>query len=544
MRSRYVELMICLFLTLLVLAVYWEVKDCEFVVYDDNAYVGLNRHVQAGLTREGFVWAFTTTHANFWQPLTWLSHMLDCQLFGLRSGMHHMMNLLFHIGNSLLLFLVFKSMTKALWESAFVAALFALHPLHVESVAWVAERKDVLSTFFWMLTMFVYIKYADKPGVMKYLLVCTFFILGLMAKPMLVTLPFVLLLIDYWPLDRLQKRWAEKAHNSKRSKLSLTGLIAEKTPLFALAAVFSVIAFLAQGEAVQSLGEFQFKARVANALVSYVSYIRKMFWPSDLAVFYPYQQTMPVWQASVSGFLLLFVSFSAVEMGRKRPYFWVGWFWYLGTLIPVIGLIQVGNHAMADRYTYIPLIGLFIIVSWGISDLSRKWRYRKQVISVSVGVLILILSVCSWVQVRHWKDSIALFSHTITVTDDNWMAHNNIGFPLLQEGRNQEAIKHFTEAVRIRPDYAEAHVNLANTYALEGRFAEAMQHFSDAIRIKPNFFDAHMNLGVIFARQGNLDRAVHHFSAALRVNPDNVTAHQYLSRALQLRRGPKRPPNQ
>lgn len=536
MRYRYFEPMICLILVLVTLAVYWEVQNHEFVVYDDNAYVGLNHHVQAGLTKKSVAWAFTTFDANFWQPLTWLSHMLDCQLFGLRAGMHHMINLLLHIGNSLFLFLVFKRMTGALWKSAFVAALFALHPLHVESVAWVAERKDVLSTFFWILTMLFYVRYVEKPGFMRYLLILTFFVLGLMTKPMLVTLPFILLLIDYWPLGRLPKGGAEKDLKSKPFKPVLFGLIIEKAPLFILAAVFSTIAFLAQGEAVQSLDDFQFKARVANALVSYVTYIGKMFWPNDLAVFYPYPQTLPVWQVIGSGLFLIILSVVIFRMCRRRPYAPVGWLWYLGTLVPVIGLVQVGNHAMGDRYTYIPIIGLFIIIAWGIPDLLGNRPYRKQVLTISAGLLLLFFSVVTFFQVRHWKDSIALFSHAIDVTDDNWMAHNNIGFPLVQQGRNLEAITHFSEAVRIKPDYVEAHVNLANTFTLEGRFEEAMNHFNEALRIKPQDPEVRYNLGVALYKQGKLDDAITQFSKVVTLRPEDMEAQKAL-KALIAERG-------
>ena len=537
------KLLICLILVLPTLGVYWEVRNFDFVTFDDYTYVAENPNVQSGLSKSGLVWAFTRFHANNWHPVTWLSHMLDCQLFGLNPGMHHLNNLIFHTANTLLLFLVLGRMTGALWRSAFVSALFALHPLHVESVAWVAERKDVLSTLFWMLTMWAYVRYSERPSPTRYLLIFPFFILGLMSKPMLVTLPFVLLLMDYWPLGRLQSTLPEKGGKLKTPKLAVLRLIAEKIPLFVLVALLSVVTFLAQEEAVQSLDNFHLKARIANGLVSYAAYIRKMFWPNDLSIFYPYPQTLQLWQATASGFFLITMTILFVRMGKRRPFILVGWLWYLGTLFPVIGLVQVGTHAMADRYTYIPLIGLFIMIAWGIPDLLGNWLYRKQVLRISAGLLLVILAVCTWLQVRYWKDSIVLFTHAIDVTDDNWMAHNNIGFPLVQQGRNIEAIAHFSKAVRIKPDYAEAHVNLANSYGLEGRFEEAKQHFFDAIRINPDLADAYMNLGVIFARQGNLDKAINHFAAALRVNPDDATTRLYLNRALQLRRGPGRPPN-
>ncbi|MBC8427167.1 MAG: tetratricopeptide repeat protein [Deltaproteobacteria bacterium] len=542
-RARYLKLLICLLLALTTLGVYSEVRNFDFVTFDDYTYVAGNPNVQSGLSKKGLAWALTGFYAANWHPVTWLSHMLDCQLFGLNPGMHHLNNLIFHTANTLLLFLVLGRMTGALWRSAFVSALFALHPLHVESVAWVAERKDVLSTLFWMLTMWAYVRYSERPSLTRYLLIFPFFILGLMSKPMLVTLPFVLLLMDYWPLGRLQSTLPEKSGKLKTPKPVILRLIAEKIPLFVFVALLSVVTFLAQGEAVQSLDNFHLKARIANSLVSYTVYIRKMFWPNDLSIFYPYPQTLQLWLATASGFFLITMTILFVKMGKRRPFILVGWLWYLGTLFPVIGLVQVGTHAMADRYTYIPLIGLFIMIVWGVPDLLGNWPYRKLVLRISAGLLLVLLAVCTWFQVSYWKDSIALFTHAIDVTDDNWMAHNNIGFPLVQQGRNSEAIAHFSEAVRIKPDHAEAHVNLANSYGLEGRFEEAKQHFFNAIRINPDLADAHMNLGVIFARQGNLDKAINHFLAALRVNPDDVTTRLYLNRALQLRRGSGKPPN-
>jgi len=536
MRFIYLKSIICLALIVAILSVYWQVTGNQFVTFDDYTYVAGNPNVRAGLTKQSLIWSFTKFHSGNWHPITWISHMFDCEMFGLKPGMHHLTNLIFHIANTLLIFLVFGKMTGALWRSAVVAALFAFHPLHVESVAWVAERKDVLSTFLWMLTMWAYIRYSGRPSLARYILILIFFILGLMSKPMLVSLPFVMLLMDYWPLGRLQSRLPEKEVRLKLTRLPLFRLILEKIPLFALAAVISIVAFFAQGEAVQPIEDCPAGLRMANALVSYVIYIRKMFWPNDLSVFYPYPQTIPFWQVAGSGLFIISLSVLFFKMAQKRPYAAVGWFWYLGTLVPVIGLVQVGNQAMADRYTYIPLIGLFMIIGWGIPDLLGKWTQRKYGNAISAGLLILVLCVCTWLQIRHWKDSIALFSHAIDVTDDNWMAHNNIGFPLVQQGRNSDAIAHFSEAVRIKPDYAEAHVNLANTYGLQRRFEEAIRHFSEALKIKPDFVDAHINLGVISGRRGNLDKAISHFEAVLRINPDDIRARQNLEYALRLKR--------
>lgn len=376
-KDLYLEtrtFVVIMFLVVSAAGAYWGVKDNEFVNYDDDEYVTQNSHVQAGLTSEGIVWAFTTTHAANWHPLTWLSHMFDYQLFGPNPQGHHLTSLLLHILNSILLFLVLRRMTDALWQSAFVAVLFALHPLHVESVAWVAERKDILSTFFWILTMWAYVRYVERPGSTRYLMVALPLALGLMAKPMLVTLPFVLLLLDIWPLGRIDLSEYGDASRDKRDKRPRTGIVLmrlakEKIPLFALVAASCLVTFAAQrsGGAVQPMESLPFMDRVVNAIVSYFLYIEKMVWPTDMAFFYPYPvHTLPLWQPLGAGLLLLVITVLVIRTARRKPFLLVGWFWYLGTLIPVIGLVQVGGQAMADRYTYVPYIGLFMVVAWGV----------------------------------------------------------------------------------------------------------------------------------------------------------------------------------
>ena len=446
------EGVVCLFLVIGILAVYWQVGNHEFVNYDDKDYITENQHVQAGLTLKSIAWAFTSTYASNWHPLTWLSHMLDCEIYGLNPRGHHFTNVFFHILNSILLFLIFKRMTGAFWKSAFVAALFAIHPLHVESVAWAAERKDVLSTFFCMLTMGAYILYVENQGIKKYLLTVLLFTLGLMAKPMLITLPFVLLLLDYWPLGRFNKR------------SPALQLIWEKIPLFVLTAVSSIVTFLVQQKAMSSLEVFPITARIFNALVSYLSYIVKMIWPFHLAIFYPYPGMPPVWQIAGACLLLVFISCIAIRTVRRYPYFAVGWLWYLGTLVPVIGLVQVGLQSMADRYTYIPLTGIFIIIAWGIPDLIAKWRYKKIGLFITTTTLISILMICTWSQVGCWRNSITLFSHAINVTENNSVAHNNLGSAFADQGKASETIKHYAEALRIDPMYADAHYNLGNAF--------------------------------------------------------------------------------
>ena len=501
---RY-KLLVCVFLAVATLAVYWQVGSYEFVNYDDNYYISDNSHVQQGLTGDSIIWAFTATHIANWHPLTWLSHMLDCQLYGMNPTGHHLTNVFFHLVNTLLLFLVLKWMTGALWRSGFVAALFALHPLHVESVAWVAERKDVLSTLFWMLTMWAYLGYTKRPGVKRYLLILLFFALGLMAKPMLVTLPFVLLLLDYWPLGRIWLGQSGIEHPvanqaniaAKKPRTQIFRLLLEKTPLFALAAVSSVVTFIVQksGGAVKALETYPFNIRITNAMVSYFRYISKAIWPQKLAALYPHPgQSLPMWHAALAGLLLVVISTVVIRAGRRCPYLPVGWLWYVGTLVPVIGLVQVGEQAMADRYTYVSLIGLFIIIAWGVPELVKGWRQRRLALGVSAGVLLLGLMVCTWFQARHWKDTITLFTHAVNVTANNYVAHYSLGLALGKEGKLEESMEHSYKALRIKPDYADAHNNLGTALAKQGRMKEAAAHFSEALRINPDYQKARENL--------------------------------------------------
>ena len=538
--NRRRDVLVCLFLVIAILVVYWQVGNHEFVNYDDDVYVTENRHVQDGLTLEGIVWSVTAAHASNWHPLTWLSHMLDCQIYGLNPGWHHLTNLLFHIVNTLLLFLVLRRMTGDLWRSAFVAALFALHPLHVESVAWVAERKDVLSTFCWMLTMWSYVWYVEHPGAKRYLLILLFFILGLMAKPMLVTLPFVLLLLDYWPLNRFQ--FEQSGGGSKLQAYRFRGIISqgslslrlvlEKTPFFILAAASSAVTFLVQQSGGAVSDEYSISVRLANALVSYVGYIGKAIWPSNLAVLYPHPGMLPWWQVAGAGLLLVSISLLAIRAVRRHPYFAVGWLWYLGTLVPVIGLVQVGAQAMADRYTYVPLIGLFIMISWGVPELVERWRYRRVVLTISPAIILLFLMICTWFQAQNWRDSVVLYKHTLKNTANNYLAYYNLGETLAREGRSDEAISHFREALRIKPDYMEAHNNLGVALMYQGRLDEAISHFREALRIEPGVEETHYNLAVALFRHGKAKKAISHFREALRINSDYAEAHYDLGAVL------------
>jgi len=522
------EVLISLFLITATLAVFWSVKNFDFLTLDDEEYVTENPHVQVGLTAKGVLWAFTTMHASNWHPLTWLSHMLDGVLYGLSPGGHHLTNLLFHITSTLLLFWLFKRMTGGLWRSGWVALLFALHPLHVESVAWVSERKDVLSTFLWMLTMWTYVAYANRPSQGRYGLVFLSFALGLLSKPMLVTLPFVLLLVDYWPLRRFPTEPAKNLYDSQ-SKTSLRSvafhLIWEKVPFFVLVAVSSVLTLVAQRGAIASLEVIPLGTRIANALISYVCYIGKTIWPSGLAVQYPYSSQFPMWEVAGAALILVGVSVWVIWEGRRRPYLGMGWSWYLGTLIPVIGLVQVGAQAMADRYTYVPLIGLFIMMVWGISDLLAGWRYQRALLSASALLLITVLTFLTRTQLQYWSNSVTLFKRSLNVTVDNYLSHNSYGVVLARKGKNEEAITHFTEALKLRPNFAKAHNGLGVALSRQANYQEAILHYNEALRIKKDYAEAYNNLGVALARQGKVQEAFIHYKEALRIMPLSVDAH-------------------
>ena len=568
------ELLIWVFLTLATLAVFHQVGDHDFINLDDSRYVTENAQVQEGLSSGSVVWAFTTFDAGFWIPLTWLSFMLDFELYGLNAGGYHLTNLFFHLANTLLLFLILNTMTRQPWRSGFVAALFAWHPLHVESVAWVTERKDVLSTFFFMLAMLSYVHYAKRASISKYLLLLIAFAFGLMAKPMVVTLPFVLLLMDYWPLGRFQfgqpdDRYHRESHSRGQGTFSAVVLIREKLPLFALAAVVSVVTLLAHkgAGAVGSLEHYPAQTRIANALVSYVRYIAKMLWPQDLAVLYPHPgSALPLWQVAGAGLLICLISFVVIRAGRRLPYLAVGWLWYLGTLVPVIGLVQVGAQAMADRFTYIPLIGLFIITAWGVGDATATWGHRRVFMPTAIALVLIALMLCTHRQIEKWRDSITLFEHNLSVTSNNHLIHNNLGVALLERSEIQKAAQQFSEALRIephsvkahtnlgvtlvrmgyldrgidhyykalrlQPDNSEIHYNLGNALAQQGKVEEAMSHLYRALEIEPNHAKAHNNLGAILARQGKLKDAIAHFEKALKISPDFLQARNNLQTAL------------
>ena len=530
--NKYRILCICLTLALATLAVYWQVRHHEFIDFDDDEYITDNTHVQAGLTKEGIVWAFTKSHSNNWHPLTWVSHMLDCQLFGLDSGAHHLTSVIFHAANAILLFLVIMRMTGNLWPSAFVAAAFALHPIHVESVAWASERKDVLSTFFWLLTTWAYLRYVQHPSITRYVLIIIFFVLGLLSKQMLVTLPFVLLLLDYWPLGRFILKDKSVCDSTQTVvAVSIKRCVLEKLPLFILSAIASLIVFLTQQSTgiLRSIIQYSLICRVENALVAYVEYIGKMLWPFHLAIFYPHPgDKLPIWQAVGALLLLLSITVGVIWKLRQRPYLAVGWFWYLGTLVPVIGLVQIGNQALADRYTYIPFTGLFIIIAWSIPELLGRLFYRKFIISLSATVLLFSLSFLTYAQVRYWRSSMTLHKRTIQAVPNNWLAHYAVAHILHQAGDLNTAIKHYSEALRIEPEFIPGHINMGVALVEQNKIDRAIIHFEEVLRHEPDHFKANFYLGTILAKQGKFPLAIPHFRMALKIKPDSYEIHHAL----------------
>jgi protein O-mannosyl-transferase len=536
------ELWVCLMLMAATVAVYEPVRHHDFVDFDDAKYVFENPEVRGGLTLAGVTWAFTTSHESNWHPLTWLSHMLDVELFGLNAGSHHLVNLLLHAANTVLLFVVLRSMTGALWRSALVAALFGLHPVHVESVAWVSERKDVLSTLFWMLTLMAYVRYFRRPTAHRYALIALSLTLGLMAKPMLVTLPFVLLLLDVWPLGRLPMARSASAGETGLDAASGPGslrsealrLVWEKVPLFALSAASAIVTFAVQqhGGAVTRIDRLPLWARVVNAFRSYARYLDKTLWPSDLAIFYPYTRVFFISDLVIAALTLVGISLLVWSEARRRPYLLVGWLWYVGTLVPVIGLVQVGSQSMADRYTYIPVIGIFLMVAWGVPDLVARWPSMRPILAAAAGVMLVGCMLATWFQVQHWHNTVTLFEHASRVTRDNYLAHHNLGVALGRQGRLDESARHLREAVRIQPYHPQMHTRFALVLARQGKIDESIAEFREALRISPDDVDAYIGLGAALTRGGEIDEGIAQLRAALRIKPDSAEAHNVLGVAL------------
>ena len=549
--------LIALLLALITLTAYLPAVRDGFSCYDDDDYVTNNRVVQNGLTWAGTRWAFTTWQASNWHPITWLSHMLDCELFGLNARAPHCVNILFHTANALLLLALLFRLTGGLWPSAFVAALFAWHPLHVESVAWISERKDVLSTFFELLALLAYVSYALKtgngnqkprtrqarfstadlrpPASGQYWLALFFFALGLMAKPMLVTLPFILLLLDYWPLRRFSSDQAPATQPSiLKSQLSnLLRLTAEKWPFCALTAVSCVLTFLAQHStgAVATLARVPLPDRLENIPVDYTSYLLKMIWPSPLAVFYPLHSS--TWPAVVAALTtLVVISWLVWRIRQPYPYGLVGWLWFLGMLVPVIGLVQVGGAALADRYTYLPSVGIFLPVTLGLGTLATHFRVSKAGIAIAAGLTLTACLALTKNQLRYWRNDVALFNHAIAVTRHNDIAYLNLGFALEKEGRRAEAMYAFRKALSLNPDRAEAHNNLANLLDDTGDSNEALAEYGAALRINPDYVAAHENLATLLVGLDRFDEAMNQYAEAARLDPDDWRAPYLIGKAL------------
>jgi tetratricopeptide (TPR) repeat protein len=502
---------ICLSLAVVTWLVFGQSLRHDFINYDDPRYVYENTKITGGLSISGIDWAFTHIHSLNWHPLTTISHMLDCQLYGLKAGWHHFTNVLLHALGAVLLFLALQQMTGAVWRSAFVAAVFAIHPLRVESVAWIAERKDVLSGVFFMLTLLAYIYYVRVPRVRRYLLVLFLFACGLMSKPMLVTLPFVLLLLDYWPLDRINGQLWKR--------------VAAKIPLMALSVVSSVITFLIQKGAVGRTEELPILERINNAIVSYVLYIWQMLWPMNLAVFYPHPENrLPLWEIVLCLLFLLSITVAAIALRKRMPYLITGWFWYLGMLVPVIGVVQVGWQGRADRYTYLPQIGLYIALTWAVTDLIGSYRYRHAILSTAGVLVITALSLCAWVQTSYWRDSETLFKHALAVTTNNDVAQNNLGIVFLGQGKLDEAISLLQSASDLRPDNTPAHENLAKALLQKGRVADALVHYRKLLELQPDNMEVHNIVGTVLVQQGDVEEGVEEWQKVLSVDPENGNA--------------------
>ncbi|HUN53846.1 MAG TPA: tetratricopeptide repeat protein [Smithella sp.] len=504
------KLIVYLSLTVITFAVFWQVNLYDFINFDDPLYVTDNSHIQSGITLSGICWAFATTYADsLWHPLIWLSLMLDHQLFGLNAGGYHITNLILHILSTLLLFWLFCRMTGTIWKSAFVAAFFAVHPMHVESVAWIAERKDVLSAFFWMLTLCLYVYYTEKPITRRYLPVLMSFACALMSKPMVVTLPVVMILLDYWPLKRFE---FGDGH-------CFSWQLKEKIPFFILSALFSVITIYTQYN--PSVKHFPFSLRIANASVSFVSYLEKTLWPRDLAVFYPYPAYISPGQFLGAALLIIVISVLVIAAVKRRPYLFVGWLWYAITLLPVIGIVQSGEQAMANRYHYLPAIGIAVMLAWGFPLFFTHQNLRKKILFPLGALFIAVLSCITWQQCSYWQNSIKLWNYNLRITKNNALAHNNLGLALFTDGKIKEAIDHYNKAIVLIQDNALFYNNRANSYAALDQYKPAIADYHVAIRLNPDFAEAYYNLGIIHIKLGLNQKAVDYFSKAIHLRPDD-----------------------
>jgi tetratricopeptide (TPR) repeat protein len=556
-KSNKAALLICFVLVVMIWAVFGQTLRHEFINFDDDVYVYNNPDILKGLSTSGVRLAFTHFYVANWHPVTMLSYLSDYELSGLNPSRYHLTNVLLHMATSISLFLVLRFMTGSLWRSAFVAMLFAIHPLRVESVAWVSERKDLLGGLFFMLSLGAYTRYTKRAASAgplgrlgfgapwwrvaggSYMMVIVFFTLGLMSKVMLVTLPFVLLLLDFWPLCRFSPSATDLINGEQTlfrlgNVKSFCRLIVEKIPLLLISAVFCGVAIWTQQKSLVLTEQLSFPWRVGNAICSYVTYIRLTLFPAGLAVFYPHPgKSLPLWQIATSLILLIVISLAVYIMRKKRPYLAIGWLWYLGILVPVIGLMQVGDQAYADRYTYLPQIGLYILLVWLVADDFARWRCRRLEIGTAMITLLAALMVSAWIQTSYWRNNESLWNRTLAHTAGNYTAHYNLGVALLAgQGRIEETIEHFQQALQINPGYADAHNNLGLALEKQGKIEEAIEHFRQAFQINPKHANAHDNLGIALAKQGKIEEAIEHFRQALQINPDHANAHSNLGIAL------------
>ena len=517
-------LIVYITLAVVTLAVFWQVNQYDFV-FDDFVYVTANSHIQSGITLDGFRWAFSTTskeYGDLWHPLIWLSFMLDYQFYGLHACGYHLTNLILHILSTLLLFWLFNRMTGAVWRSAFVAGLFALHPLHVESVAWIAERKDVLSAFFWVLTLCLYVYYTEKPVVKRYLLVLFSFVCALMSKPMVITLPVIMILLDYWPLKRFE---------SQKVNLFLWQL-KEKIPFFVLSAALAIITLYNPNVPDMpdnpNLKQFSLISRLTNAPIAFVTYLGKTFWPHNMAVLYPFSEQLPLWQILGASLLIILTSSAVIIMAKRLPYLFVGWLWFSITIAPVIGVIQISlatPYAMADRYHYLPSIGIAVMMAWGVPLLFPHEKIRKKILFPAAMAFLIFMSVLTWKQCGYWKNSATLFNHALLATNNNYLAHNNFGLALAEEGKINEAIYHYNKAIHIKPDYAFAYNNRGVAYGELGQSQQAIEDFNKAISIRPTYVDAYYNRGLTYDKFGQYQQAIENYNKAIGLKPNNIKAY-------------------
>jgi protein O-mannosyl-transferase len=522
--SRKYSYIIIIFLIVASCIAFSPIAENHFINLDDNEYILENHPLQSGFNSQSIQWAFTSVVKGNWHPLTLLSHMLDWSLFGANASGHHLVSLFFHIGAIVFLFLFLNKTTNTIWPAAFAAAFFALHPLRVESVAWASERKDVLSMFFGIACLYAYVFYAEAPKISRYLACLILFVMSLMSKPMMVTLPFVLMLLDYWPLQRWQKTMDAPVKNGFHAAGKL---LWEKVPFICLTLASCIVTLWAQHKdnLVVSLDSLPFTQRLSNAIVSCAVYLEKTIWPFNLAVFYPFEYFLPLWKVIFSGIILIIITLTVLYYIKKLPFLFVGWFWYLGTLVPVIGLVQVANQAMADRYTYLPSIGIAMMLAWGIPLLFQRKNTKKRLFPLAGIAVIIFLAVLTWRQCGYWKNSSTLFSHSLRVTENNHLAHNNLGITLIQEGRIREAIYHYDKAISIVPDIYFYYINRGIAYTRIGEYQLALNDYNKVISLTPNTPDAYYFRGSFYGKNGQSRLAINDFNKAIELNPDYIQAY-------------------